>query len=331
MFTWFNEKSVNLSHFKPVIDELKRNGRVDSGTKIAFLNLLKDLDSFDFYKLDHVEESCEKRGKTVFFTKMITLRFDLKLCSAREFLELMANIDNGAINFIMITNLCQITLRNANNLTIKNLMGEIEATIESEHERNLSGAEFYLRRLADIVNFRLAKKKPEHISSLIDLKMLFTPAPNSSLEKILAAKPKLQPKIINLEPQELDCAALLEKMNIKINTSVPKPKESRKKSKGLPKNVSTHLVSFNDDSILDMSSSSKGSSSSTPLTSSPISSSSNAKLSFKGEKKLRKKRRSHKKRSSSDSDNGRKEENNVKHKVPKNTPESQKNIELKQY
>jgi len=45
MFTWFEEEASNmLSHFKPIVDELKENGCVDSGTKIAFLNLLKDLD-----------------------------------------------------------------------------------------------------------------------------------------------------------------------------------------------------------------------------------------------------------------------------------------------
>lgn len=67
-------------------------------------------------------------------------------------------------------------------------MGEIEATIESDHDRNLHGAEFYLRRLADVVNSRLAKVTPDQLCSMINLKMLLQPAPNSSLSDILAAK-----------------------------------------------------------------------------------------------------------------------------------------------
>jgi hypothetical protein len=117
MFTWFEEDASNmLSHFKPIVDELKENGCVDSGTKIAFLNLLKDLDAGDEYKLEHLAETCERRGKNMFYAKLVMLEFDLKLCSAREFMRLLMTIDQGAFNFIQITNLSRIVLRDEKRL-----------------------------------------------------------------------------------------------------------------------------------------------------------------------------------------------------------------------
>lgn len=100
-----------MGHFKPMVDELKENGRVDSGTKIAFLNLLKDLDVGDAFKLEHIAETCRRRDKTMFYARLVVLEFDLKLCSAREFLRLLATVDHGALTFIEMTNLCRITLR----------------------------------------------------------------------------------------------------------------------------------------------------------------------------------------------------------------------------
>lgn len=112
MFDWFERESTSaLAHFKPIIDELKQHTQIDSGTKIAFLNLLKDLDSGNPYKLEHIDETCQRREKNMFYSKLVILKFDLKLCSAREFIKILTTIDQGAFNFIQITNLSQITIR----------------------------------------------------------------------------------------------------------------------------------------------------------------------------------------------------------------------------
>lgn len=248
MFTWFEEEASNmLSHFKPIVDELKENGCVDSGTKIAFLNLLKDLDAGDEYKLEHLAETCERRGKNMFYAKLVMLEFDLKLCSAREFMRLLMTIDQGAFNFIQITNLSRIVLRDEKRLTVRNLMGQIEATIESEHERNLNGSEFFLRRLAELVNSRLTKSSVADLTSMINLKMILQPAPNTSLSDILALKnastaatvaTATVPSVVSVKnplDKVVDCKALFEKMNIKI--SEPKKVLTR------PTDLGLHLCS----------------------------------------------------------------------------------------
>lgn len=39
-------------------------------------------------------------------------------------------------------------------------MGELEVTLESKYEKNLKNSEFFLKRLADAVHYRLAQKIP---------------------------------------------------------------------------------------------------------------------------------------------------------------------------
>lgn len=113
-------------------------------------------------------------------------------------------------------------------------MGQIEATIESEHERNLNGSEFFLRRLAELVNSRLTKSSVADLTSMINLKMILQPAPNTSLSDILALKSASTtataatatvPSVVSVKnplDKVVDCKALFEKMNIKI--SQPKVK-----------------------------------------------------------------------------------------------------------
>lgn len=165
-----------MNHFKPIIEEFKLNGRIDSGTKITFLALLKDLDSFNYSKLRQLTKYAEKnnnynynnnnnsntktsknRPHNLFFTKLVRLKFDLKLCSAKEFCDLLNKIDNSAIKYIQLINKCKIVIRDTEHLTIKHFMGEIDATIESSNEKYLYRAELSLKRLADAVHYRLGR------------------------------------------------------------------------------------------------------------------------------------------------------------------------------
>lgn len=134
LYKWFddsiadvNKPPLNLQrliHFKPIIEEFRINGSIDSGTKITFIYLLKDLDAFDFSKLRKVTEKTANKKQlikknNVFFTKLVKLKFDLKLCSIKEFSELLSKIDNCAIKYIQLTNKCKITLRDIEHLTIR--------------------------------------------------------------------------------------------------------------------------------------------------------------------------------------------------------------------
>lgn len=105
---------------------------------------------------------CSKKSlrKNVFFVKLVRLKFDLKLCSIKEFIDLLNKIDNSAIRYIKLTTKSKITFRNMDHLTIRNFMGELEVTLESKYEKNLKNSEFYLKRLADAVHYRLAQKIP---------------------------------------------------------------------------------------------------------------------------------------------------------------------------
>lgn len=209
LYQWFDESLVDslkapiqierLNCFKTIVDDLKQNGHIDSGTKITFLRLLKDLDSFNYSKLrklaekttsiDHPpptaatstttnyssskdttsvsvsSESSTKRLATLkvsnlFFCKLVILKFDLKFCSAKEFIDQLNSLDNGALKYIELTNKCKITLRDLDHLSIRNFMGEVEVTIEAKTEKNLYRAELNLKRLADSIHYRLAKKIP---------------------------------------------------------------------------------------------------------------------------------------------------------------------------
>jgi hypothetical protein len=224
LYNWFDEalndnikspiQTERLACFKPVVDQLKSSGRVDSGTKITLLRLLRDLDSFDYSKLrrlvDHPATQNQPRGdttttgdetsgsnynaaaaakwsKSLFFVKLVILKFDLKFCSAKEFVELLGKLDNGAIKYIELTHKCRITLRDLDRLSVRNFMGEIEATIESRSDKALVRAELSLKRLADSIHYRLAKQIPSSDSvcvgggSFNNLKILLQSPVSSSV------------------------------------------------------------------------------------------------------------------------------------------------------
>jgi hypothetical protein len=157
--------------FKSLIDDdLKHNGQVDSGTKITFLNLLKDLDSFDYSKLKHFinlksSSMTTTTTKTTnyniyLFVKIVSLKIDLKLCSTKEFVEMLNSLDNCALKYVELVNKCKIMPRRMEHLKLRNiLMGELECTIEAKSEKALKRAELNLKRLADSIHYRLAKQK----------------------------------------------------------------------------------------------------------------------------------------------------------------------------
>lgn len=174
LYQWFEAALIDtekqqvalerLAYFKPIVEEFKQNGNLDSGTKITFLNLLKDLDSFNYSKLRQISTQSDNKINKVrpgmFFTKLVRLKFDLKLCSAKEFCDLINKIDNCAIKYIQITNKCRIVIRDTQHLLIRHFMGEIDATIEATNDKYLFRAELSLKRLADAVHYRLAKGLP---------------------------------------------------------------------------------------------------------------------------------------------------------------------------
>lgn len=196
LYQWFDDslkdidKSARLNLFKQIIEELKENGKVDSGTKIAFMNLLKDIDSFNFSKLRYLHSKKENKldsNKPIFFSKLVKIKFDLKLCSAKEFCELITKIDNCAIKYIQLTNKCKIVIRDPMTLTIRHFMGEIDATIETKNEKYLYRAELSLKRLADAVHYRLAKQIPScdtmtSSCSYTNLKVLLQSPPHSFIK-----------------------------------------------------------------------------------------------------------------------------------------------------
>ncbi|CAF0881751.1 unnamed protein product [Brachionus calyciflorus] len=186
LFKWFEESSIttqHLSHFKPIIETLKTTGSIDSGTKITLLTLLKEMGEMNFSKLRSIGSKNSYR-KNVFYTKLVRLKFDLKLCSVKEFVELLNKIDNNAIKYIKLTTKSKITFRDMDHLTVRNFMGELEATLESRYEKNLKSSEFYLKRLADAVHYRLARKIPSTDSvSLSSSKILLQSPPESSFSE----------------------------------------------------------------------------------------------------------------------------------------------------
>lgn len=151
-----------LNFFKDIIDSLHNNGRVDSGTKIKFLKLLKDLTEFNYSKLRRPPMP----PRRIFLMKVIKLKFDLKLCSLKEFCTYLNNIDNCAIKYIEHINDCKIYIRDTDDLTIRHFLGEIDATIEGENHNDLSRVETALKRLADAVHYRLMKKMPTASTSM---------------------------------------------------------------------------------------------------------------------------------------------------------------------
>lgn len=306
MFDWFEEncnkeegKSTGLKNFKSIVEELKQHGYVDSGTKIAFLSLLKDIDSLNFSKLrnpkGHHETSTDDslnvindKKSRIFYAKLVRLKFDLKLCSVKEFIELLSKIDNCAIKYIQIINKCKITLRDVEHLGIRNFMGMLEATIESNFEKNLTRAELNLKRLADSVHYRLAKILPtSEINSLTNVNYLIQSPLNSSLSEISS--------------DDLSSSSYLPSTSATTNTNATYDlinvsssiKMNIKDGRDLTKTISSFSITLNEDqdsSLLDISRNSIGTT--TPLTSSPMSSGSNVKLSFKVEKKTRRKKKS---------------------------------------
>ena len=198
LYEWFDESLKNpektqisikrLNCFKQIVEELKQNGKIDSGTKIALMSLLKDLDSFNFSKLRQVTNEMEKKNnmrQSVFFSKLVKLKFDLKICSAKEFCQLLNNIDNCVVKYIEITNNCKICIRDINKLTIKHFMGQMDVTIESRNEKNLYRAEMSLKRLADAIHYRLTKLLPASdtiVGSSNKLKILLQSPPHSAFQ-----------------------------------------------------------------------------------------------------------------------------------------------------
>jgi hypothetical protein len=197
LYQWFEDSLADpqrpqvaverLAHFKPIIDEFRQNGHIDSGTKITFLSLLRDLDSLNFSKLRRLSEQMSNKKKltkrNIFFVKLVKLKFDLKLCSVKEFAELISKIDNCAIKYIQLTNKCKIVMRDTDRLSLKNFMGTIEATVEAKNEKNLYKAELALKRLADAVHYRLAKQIPscDTILGGSTFKFLLQSPPDSKL------------------------------------------------------------------------------------------------------------------------------------------------------
>lgn len=193
LFDWFQkslEDKLNrspiqierLAHFREIVGELKDNGNVDSGTKITLLRLLRDLDAFNYTKLRRLanlndssnlssySSSSNHMGaynhphhqqqRPLFFIKLVILKFDLRYCSAKEFIELLKSLDNGALRYIEICNKCKITPRDVDHLTVRNFMGQVEVTIETSNEKLLRRAEQSLKRLADSIHYRLVKQMP---------------------------------------------------------------------------------------------------------------------------------------------------------------------------
>lgn len=134
------------------------------------MKLIKDLDSHNYSKLRYSKLRYSKLPnkkytstegyKPMFYSKLVKIKFDLNLCSAKEFCELINKIDNCAIKYIEKINECRIVIRDVSTLSIRHFMGEIDATLEASNENHLYSAELSLKRLADAVHYRLAKQIP---------------------------------------------------------------------------------------------------------------------------------------------------------------------------
>lgn len=145
-----------MSYFKDIIDELRSNGQIDSGTKIQFLKLLQDLSQFNYSKLRYLPKPPKRR----FLMKVVHLKFDLKLSSFKDFCESLQKIDNCAIKYIEYINDSKIYIRDQHSLKIRHFLGEVDATIEASNPKDLQNSEIALKRLADSLNYRLLKKMP---------------------------------------------------------------------------------------------------------------------------------------------------------------------------
>ena len=299
-----------LAHFKTIIDEFRVNGRIDSGTKITFMSLLRDVDSLDFSKLRRTTEDTNNKKKStkrnIFFTKLVKLKFDLSLCSAKEFTELINKIDNGAIKYIQLINKCKITMRDIEHLTLRHFMGSVDATIEASSEKNLNRAELSLKRLADAVHYRLVKQLPscDTISAANDNKYSVSSYNNF---KVLLQSPPVRTKLALLNETNIDLSSSIYShtetsytttdLTNTTNSSIKKYKKKSPKKKPVKKPITDLVLSTNstlnenhsyDDSFLDLSHNSMGTT--TPLTSSPMSSSSNHspfKFQIKATKKIK--------------------------------------------
>ena len=142
-----------MQFFKPIIDDLQTNGRVDSGTKIQILKLLKEISKFNYTKLRRPPMLPRRR----FLVKLIHLKFDLKLCSFKEFSENIQLIDNCALKYIEHINDVRTYIRDRYDLKIRNFLGELDVSIEANTLKDLRNAEVALKRLADSYNYRLSK------------------------------------------------------------------------------------------------------------------------------------------------------------------------------
>lgn len=173
LYKWFEEAITDsskevaaiekLGYFKTIVEDLKTNGAIDSGTKISFMELIRDLDRHNYSKLRYLpnkKNSSMEGYRPMFYSKLVKIKFDLKLCSAKEFCELINKIDNCAIKYVEKMNECKIMIRDATTLSIRHFMGEIDTTIEASNENVLYSAELSLKRLADAVHYRLAKQIP---------------------------------------------------------------------------------------------------------------------------------------------------------------------------
>ena len=271
----------SLSHFKSIIDELKDNGRIDSGTKITFMSLLKDVSSLDFSKLrllgDEMKNRKQASKRNIFLTKLVKLKFDLSLCSAKEFTELLNKIDNCAIKYIQISNHSKITLRDVAHLSLRHFMGQVEATVEAKTEKSLKQGEKSLKLLADAVHYRLVKELTScdimnkfglkaATGSFCDIKVLLQ-SPTQSLQKSFNET----------------MSSVVQSHNTSLIENTPLKPERMHKFKEIRNNFGKKSPSttMNDnDSFLNMSQNSIDNK--TPLTSSPASSptSSYAPVSF---------------------------------------------------
>jgi len=285
------EAIERLVHFKSIINEFKVNGRIDSGTKITFMSLLREVDALNFSKLRFNTQDINNKKKpnkrNIFFTKLVKLKFDLSLCSAKEFTELMNKIDNCAIKYIQVTNKCKITMRDIEHLGLRHFMGLVDATVEASSEKNLVRAELSLKRLADAVHYRLVKQLPS-CDTISTHENKYDVCSYNNF-KVLLQSPPIRAKLLNETNIDLsssiysntETSYTTTDLTNTTNSSIKKYKKNYPKRKPVKKSISKSSTSSNstinenhiDDSFLDLSHNSIGTT--TPLTSSPMSSSSN--------------------------------------------------------
>jgi hypothetical protein len=165
LYNWFEKETQNsenqaraskLACFKAVVTDLRQNGRIDSGTKIEFLKLLKDASMRKYADLS----AMPLRPRRAFLMKVIQLKFDLNLCSHKEFCDYLKTIDNSVIKYIEHINRFKAFIRDRNDLKIRNFLGACDVSIEVDDMRDLNGAITAVRQLGDSVLYRLSKKIP---------------------------------------------------------------------------------------------------------------------------------------------------------------------------